>query len=75
MIKQIIYDKTRYVWATNMPAKKILHNRWLWWLRNLEGLDKANLPNSWVPFQLLDKLLWKEKTLIVGKLYNYGLSH
>ena len=26
-----------------MPAKKILHNRWLWWLRNLEGLPLTPL--------------------------------
>ena len=37
-IKQIIYDKTQYVWATNTQAKKILYNCWLWWLRHLEGL-------------------------------------
>jgi hypothetical protein len=34
-----IYDKTPYVWGNKFtPTEEILHNRWLWWLRHLEGL-------------------------------------
>ena len=37
--KKLVYDKTPYVWSNKFtPAKKILHNCWLWWLRHLEGL-------------------------------------
>ena len=33
-----IYDKTPCVWSNKLTqAKKVLHNRWLWWLRHLEG--------------------------------------
>ena len=39
MRQKIIYIKTPYVLSNKFtPAKKILHNRWLWWLRHLEGL-------------------------------------
>ena len=38
--KKGIYDKTLYVWINHFtPAKKILHNSWLWWLSHLEGLQ------------------------------------
>ena len=34
-----IHNKTPYVWSNKFtPAKETLHNRWLWWLRHLEGL-------------------------------------
>ena len=37
----IQYNKTSYVWSNkSTPAKKILHNRWLWWSRHLEGLNE-----------------------------------
>ena len=37
--KQIVNDKTQYVWSNKFtPAEKILYNRWLRWLRYLEGL-------------------------------------
>ena len=33
------YNKTPYIWSNKLtPAKKILHNGWLWWLRHLESL-------------------------------------
>ena len=31
--------KISYVWSNKFtPARKILHNHWLWWLSHLEGL-------------------------------------
>ena len=34
-----VYYITPFFWSNNFtPAKKTLHDRWLWWLRHLEGL-------------------------------------
>ena len=36
--KTRIYNKTQHFWSKKFtPARINLHNRWLWWLRHLEG--------------------------------------
>ena len=49
-INTIIYKKTPYVWSNKFtPPKKILHNRWLWCLRHLEGLVQCTVSSVLCP--------------------------
>ena len=41
--KKEFTTQAMYVWINKFtPAKNILHNCWLWWLRHLEGLGPAS---------------------------------
>ena len=68
-IKKIIYNKTPYVWSNKFtPAKKILHNRWLWWLRHLEGLLLVHNQQS-VRIHCMSNIHWSRNPFSIREIH------
>ena len=47
MLPQFFFTrKAPFIWGNKLTlANFFLHNRWLWWLRHLEGLCFSDIPN------------------------------